>query len=188
MKHQYIIPGKAYEVLSRNVHGNLKDALAKGEKKNKGRGYRVFVTLTGKQASELADILVHVETDKPAVQLAVREAIERLSMNGDPENDEIAKADRIQQNRLAALAKGRAARAKKAAEEVSELIWPWVSKRVQRDKCNCGLQSGMTLDELRPLGAGCTSPNYVCPALDAYRRLLKNPASIKGDAEEAEAA
>jgi hypothetical protein len=110
MKHQYIIPGKAYEVLSRNVHGNLKDALAKGEKKNKGRGYRVFVTLTGKQASELADILVHVETDKPAVQLAVREAIERLSMNGDPENDEIAKADRIQQNRMAVGLEARSAR------------------------------------------------------------------------------
>lgn len=190
--HEYIIPGKAYEVLIRNVgSGKVKDALTKGEKKNKGRGYRVFVKLTGNQAGELADLLVQVQSDKPAVQLAVREAIERLSMNGDSENDEKAKQSRLQQNRLSALGKARAARTAKAQAENAELIWAAVEPRIQREKCSCGLTKGMSkedLDAITPSWGCVDSGRWVCPALDAYRRLLNNPAILKATETESEAA
>lgn len=50
-------------------------------------------------------------------------------------------------------------------------IWESVERVMQRESCKCGLRKGMTLDQL-PSGAGCKSPDYVCSALDTYRRLL----------------
>lgn len=40
--------------------------------------------------------------------------------------------------------------------------------------CSCVVtKPGITAEEIRDLGAGCTDPNYVCPALDAVRRRGK---------------
>lgn len=36
--------------------------------------------------------------------------------------------------------------------------------------CKCDLRAGMTLDDIRGLGAGCTDPLWCCPRLDAVRR------------------
>lgn len=51
-------------------------------------------------------------------------------------------------------------------------VWESVSASIERNHCKCGLRKGMAQEELLLLGAGCTNPNYVCPALDTYRRLL----------------
>lgn len=58
----------------------------------------------------------------------------------------------------------------------NEEIWTAVERAIAREGCKCNLRKGMTRDEL-PHGAGCKSPNYVCPALDTFRRLLP-PAPI----------
>lgn len=57
-------------------------------------------------------------------------------------------------------------RAKRDAE-----IWDSVQRAMQRESCKCNLRKGMTREQL-PSGAGCKSPEYVCAALDTYRRLL----------------
>jgi hypothetical protein len=61
-----------------------------------------------------------------------------------------------------------AKRAARAAE-----IWEAVEQVRKREKCHCDLRPGMTRDEL-PTGSGCRD-NYICPALDTYRRLLPAP-------------
>lgn len=38
--------------------------------------------------------------------------------------------------------------------------------------CRCDLRAGMTAEDLQALGAGCTAPRCVCPALDAVRRRV----------------
>lgn len=50
-------------------------------------------------------------------------------------------------------------------------IWAAVERAMQRERCKCNLRRGMTREEL-PSGAGCKHPNYVCSALDVYRRML----------------
>jgi hypothetical protein len=40
------------------------------------------------------------------------------------------------------------------------------------EHCSCDLHPGMTVDDLRGLGAGCTDPVGTCPVLDRVRRRL----------------
>jgi len=49
-------------------------------------------------------------------------------------------------------------------------IWAEVERAISANRCRCDLRPGMTAEELQPLGAGCTDPQYCCPALDKYRR------------------
>jgi hypothetical protein len=53
-------------------------------------------------------------------------------------------------------------------------IWKSVQSRINVFNCKCDLRPGMRLEELMPPnmpGSGCTD-KWVCPALDAYRRML----------------
>lgn len=72
------------------------------------------------------------------------------------------------------LAKARAARSRKAQERRAVVAWASVGPLLKANPCRCGLRHGMTLADLRKLGAGCTAPRYVCPNLDAYRRILED--------------
>lgn len=68
------------------------------------------------------------------------------------------------------LEKARQAKRDKANTE----IWRMVESRIITHGCKCGLHPGMKLEELMPPnmpGSGCNSL-WVCPALDAYRRML----------------
>lgn len=49
-------------------------------------------------------------------------------------------------------------------------IWGSVERVREREHCRCELREGMTREQL-PTGSGCRE-DYVCPALDTYRRLL----------------
>lgn len=41
-----------------------------------------------------------------------------------------------------------------------------------RADCRCELRASMSRSDLRELGAGCTEPAFVCPRVDAVRRVL----------------
>jgi hypothetical protein len=64
----------------------------------------------------------------------------------------------------------RAGRAKQS--QYAAAIWRDVKRHPDYSRCKCGLRGGMTKDDLLPLGAGCTAPNFICPVLDRYRRLV----------------
>jgi hypothetical protein len=66
-----------------------------------------------------------------------------------------------------ALEKARAVRIANAHKRNAELIWKEMGPRIKASGCRCGLKKGMTLEELRELGAGCTSDH------DYYRAILK---------------
>ncbi len=36
----------------------------------------------------------------------------------------------------------------------------------RRSVATCGLYAGLTADDLRAMGGGCSSPRWVCPVLD----------------------
>lgn len=67
----------------------------------------------------------------------------------------------------------------------SELrLWDDMKTLIREHRCLCGLRQGMSLKDLRQLNAGCTSPKWVCPALDAYRRRqAKLERSVASDPE-----
>lgn len=69
------------------------------------------------------------------------------------------------------------------AEEDRELPGEAVASPFQRrlraclnalvpQRCHCDLHDGLTADDLRAMGGGCSSPRWVCPALDLVRRQL----------------
>ncbi len=98
---QYIIQGKAHVALQKagldKQHAKI---LASGEKRNKGRGYRVFVDMTAKQAKvmgdALASLLAAARNDlAPAEVVAYNTAIERLgrSQESKPEIARRTKTD-----------------------------------------------------------------------------------------------
>jgi len=72
------------------------------------------------------------------------------------------------------LAAAREQRSKAAADKV----WEVVSKNITEQGCRCGLKRGMTWEDLRPLGAGCTSP------VDYERKVLGKPAPVFETEEE----
>lgn len=56
---------------------------------------------------------------------------------------------------------------------VRRVIQQVVEQARQRgEACSCDLHAGMTVDELRGLGAGCCDPLFVCPVLDRVRRRV----------------
>lgn len=71
--------------------------------------------------------------------------------------------------------------AKARADNAAQRIWNEVQNARKARKCSCRIRKGMTYDDLRKLGGGCTdtafNPNgrYVCPVLDKYRRLVGFP-------------
>src|SRR4051812_36428585 len=78
-------------------------------------------------------------------------------------------------SRIDNLAKARKARTKNARKRLVERTWAALQPRLKRNPCKCNLKKGMTREDLRKLGAGCTAPAYICPNLDAYRRILEHP-------------
>lgn len=68
-----------------------------------------------------------------------------------------------------ALAKARDAKQRKTVEKRQEKI-----AAILRDseRCYCGIYPGISDEELRDMGAGCTHPRWVCPTLDAVRRAV----------------
>lgn len=54
-------------------------------------------------------------------------------------------------------------------------IWAEIQIARKLNGCTCKLHKGMTWDELRKLGAGCTRPDWICTVLDKYRRLVGQP-------------
>jgi hypothetical protein len=96
-----------------------------------------------------------------------------------PKKSKVQNEEQIAQKRHKNLEAARAARSAKAKEKNDNIIWAYLETRLNSSTCKCGLKKGMTLEDLRPLGCGCTAPNYVCRILDAYRRLLQNPNRLK---------
>lgn len=66
--------------------------------------------------------------------------------------------------------------AKKAAvtrrKKFNAEVWAKVEPRLIKRDCKCGLKPGMTWDDLRPLGAGCTDP------LDYHFKILGNERKV----------
>lgn len=60
---------------------------------------------------------------------------------------------------------------KAKAEKKNNRVWEQVERSMKSSECRCDLKPGMTPQDLRVLGYGCTNGYFICPALDAYRRL-----------------
>lgn len=58
------------------------------------------------------------------------------------------------------------------ARSEKERMWDAIQDtRTMNVKCRCELRKGMTREDVRGLGAGCTV-FYVCPRLDSVRRRM----------------
>lgn len=66
-----------------------------------------------------------------------------------------------------ALEKARKVRMENAHKRNAELIWAEIGPLIKANRCKCKLKKGMTIDQLRGLGAGCTSEH------DYYTNVLK---------------
>lgn len=75
--------------------------------------------------------------------------------------------ERRANNKRKALAKARKVRMDNAHKRNAEIIWHEMAPRIKASACRCGLKKGMTLDQLREFGAGCTSDT------DYYTKILK---------------
>lgn len=85
----------------------------------------------------------------------------------DPRRDERELKARLRRLHRANAALARRKRAERRARIAAILEQP-AAKR-----CRCpGMRPGITDDELRALGAGCTAPRWVCGTLDAVRRAV----------------
>lgn len=67
-------------------------------------------------------------------------------------------------------------RARHAAAQTRKALWyarlADALAATATPRCRCNLTADLTRDDLRALGAGCSSPHYVCPRLDTIRRRL----------------
>jgi hypothetical protein len=84
----------------------------------------------------------------------------------------------ISAKQRAVLDRGRKTAARNRRRRIDSAVWRHVKPKIDTHHCRCGLRRGMSLDELRALNGGCTDPNWCCPVLDTYRRLLENPSSM----------
>jgi hypothetical protein len=77
--------------------------------------------------------------------------------------------------------------AKTKHDKFAARVWEGVKQMRKREGCTCKIHKGMTYEELRVLGGGCTDTpersliqggmgRWVCPVLDAYRRRVPAPA------------
>jgi hypothetical protein len=134
---QIWFPGKAFEILVKAPFTKSSDVMAKavtrtlaaGERRNKGRGYRVLVSLSNKKSCFLAEYM-HTFLASPAYTklgtadaLAVRTLTARLDEVCAPSQAQIARQDNLAKGREVAAANRAAARdprieeAKVAAQE-----------------------------------------------------------------------
>ncbi len=79
--------------------------------------------------------------------------------------------ERAARDRLKAIQRARAAKARANARRRADLIRDELARPRAKDCC-CPITPGSTLEQLRLLGAGCTAGRWVCPTLDAIRRKL----------------
>jgi hypothetical protein len=79
--------------------------------------------------------------------------------------------ERFARDRLKAIERTRAAKAKASARRRADVIRDELARPRAKD-CRCPITPASTLEQLRALGAGCTSGRWVCPTLDAIRRRL----------------
>ncbi len=121
---QVFIPGKAYEILLKAPFTKSKEvqakavtrALANGERRNKGRGYRVLVTLSNAKSCFLAAYM-HEFLSSPAYTalgtadaLAARTLTDRLDEMCAPSQAQVARAANLAKGREVAAANREAAR------------------------------------------------------------------------------
>ncbi|MGH2856938.1 MAG: hypothetical protein ACRDMJ_05575 [Solirubrobacteraceae bacterium] len=79
--------------------------------------------------------------------------------------------ERVARRRLRATRHARAARAKADARRRAAMIREELARSRAKD-CRCPITPDSTIEDLRALGAGCTTGQWVCPTLDAIRRRL----------------
>lgn len=127
---QVFIPGKAYEILLKASFTKSKEvqakavtrALAAGERRNKGRGYRVLVTLNTPKACFLANHMAEFLSGPgytalgTADALAARTLTDRLAEMCAPSQAQVARATNLAKGREVAAANRDAAREPKIAE------------------------------------------------------------------------
>jgi hypothetical protein len=89
-----------------------------------------------------------------------------MTTSTTPKNEE-----RSARDRLKAIERARAAKAKANARRRADVIRDELARPRAKD-CRCPITLASTLDELRALGAGCTAGRWICPTLDAVRRRL----------------
>lgn len=194
------IPGKAFEIAEkeRDLGLELRGKLKMGEKRKKGRGYRVFVQLTDSDVEALAKFFGSLQLNNLSLieAQAVKNISERLSSI-----DGVAPVERPKPKKS-----GKGSHMRSRTEDA---IWGIIYPLVQQRNCKCQLRKGMTLEELKALGAGCTDPHdlkynilklqrptgrntrivnfehpgYVCPTLDTYRRAVEKITVRKDDNE-----
>ncbi len=141
---QVFVPGKAYEILLKAPFTKSNDVMAKGvtralaagERRNKGRGYRVLVTLSNKKACFLAEYM-GTFLSSPAYTalgtadaLAARTLTDRLAEMCAPSQAQVARQDNLAKAREVQAANREAAREPKveAAKVASQAFADW-SKR-----------------------------------------------------------
>lgn len=141
---QLYIPGKAYEVLLKAPFTKSNDVMAKGvtralaagERRNKGRGYRVLVTLSDKKACYLAEYMhTYLASDKygklaTADALSVRSLTTRLDEMCAPSQSQVARQDNLEKGREVAAANREAAREPKidAAKAEAQRYKDWCKR------------------------------------------------------------
>ena len=79
--------------------------------------------------------------------------------------------ERAARDRLKAINKAHAAKAKATARRRADVIRDELA-RPRAKNCRCPITPQSTLEQLRALGADCTAGQWVCPTLDAIRRRL----------------
>jgi hypothetical protein len=141
---QVWIPGKAYEILikapfmkSSEVQAKaVKRALLTGERKNKGRGYRVLCTLSNKKSCFLAAYM-HEYLASPAYgalgtadALAARTLTDRLDEMCAPSQAQLARQENLAKGREVAAANREAAREPKieAAKAKAQAYGDWCKR------------------------------------------------------------
>lgn len=141
---QIWIPGKAYETLLSAPFTKAKDqeskrvtrALAAGERRNKGRGYRVLCTLSQPKACFLAAYM-HEFISSPAYSalgtadaLAVRTLRDRLDEMCAPSQAQVARVENLAKAREVAAANREQAREPKieAAKQAAQAYADWCKR------------------------------------------------------------
>lgn len=72
-----------------------------------------------------------------------------------------------------ALERARDARQHQSTARRAEVIERTVREAAAAgERCSCSIHPGMTVDDLRALGGGCTDPAWSCQVLDRLRRKL----------------
>lgn len=165
--HEIIIPGKAFEYALQNMPATSATmALSVGEKRKKGRGYRVFAQFKEEQAQELAKFYGSIDVASLSLvdAQAIKNAKDRFYAATGTEHkpDPRVVARREEKAALAALkAKNKTVenRGRQMREKTAKEIWSLIFPRIAPNHCSCELKPGMDLEALKALGSGCTDPH-----------------------------